>query len=692
MNGAAKLTASAFGGTLLLAAACGQESTVPAALFRAEPVPNVVDGVVWEAGNWEPHLAAGSAGVSWGNHRALVEVEPGAGEALLVRIPWRRQDPAPERKAVVVVDASTGDALEDVHALRVEGPSGDVVFRPNPDSDLYHVYYMPWQSTGGYYPTITYPTQGEIQGSVEASGEGEVVSRAQVQGPASLSWVGKAPAPDPSWLASVRDTPPEDFPRGRTTRIQSVDEFHSFFPMEVAATPEEAADFRSRSADGWALVPEHRDRPIRMKRHVPLHWVAREDLGRFESRALPGESFAFQLGVVAGGEPLEGLAVTFEGFPEEWSGSLTCLNCGGVSERGIEFLKEVEVEPGEVQPLWIGLSVPEDQRPGRYDGTVTVSTVGNGDKTVEVSLEVSPGLATNHGFDEPDLQTRLAWLNSTVGTDPDFIIEPFRPVEIDDREIRILGRTIRLAPSGLPDQIFSHFTPELTGLAEEPEPLLAAPLQLRVIGRDGVPVALEPLGFRVRQDSRGRASWLAENRGEGVLVRVEGALEYDGMLDYRLAVIAEGDLELDDIRLPVSLVPDGATWMLGLGYRGGRRPESVDWSWKIENHQEGVWLGGIHKGLQWVLRDENYVRPLNTNFYQNQPLNLPPSWYNGGRGGIRIREGEGAVTAVNYSGPRTLAEGDTLHFNVRFLVTPFKPIDTGEHFRTRFVHQYVPVD
>jgi hypothetical protein len=50
------------------------------------------------------------------------------------------------------------------------------------------------------------------------------------------------------------------------------------------------------------------------------------------------------------------------------------------------------------------------------------------------------------------------------------------------------------------------------------------------------------------------------------------------------------------------------------------------------------------------------------------------------------------VTALNYSGPRTLAAGDTLNFNVRFLITPFKPLDTATHFETRFVHQYVPVD
>ena len=173
---------------------------------------------------------------------------------------------------------------------------------------------------------------------------------------------------------------------------------------------------------------------------------------------------------------------------------------------------------------------------------------------------------------------------------------------------------------------------------------------------------------------------------------VEGALEYDGMLDYRISLTALTDIEVEDIALPIHYETQAATYMLGLGRMGGRRPPTLDWTWAIENHQEGVWLGGMNRGLQYVLRDDNYARPLNTNFYRNQPLRMPPSWFNEGRGGIRIREEADAVLAHNTSGPRTLIAGDTLHFNVRFLITPFKPIDTEAHFNTRFVHQYVPVD
>ncbi|KPK61972.1 MAG: hypothetical protein AMS21_08450 [Gemmatimonas sp. SG8_38_2] len=618
-----------------------------------------MDGVVFEAGNWEPHLPAGAEGESWGNHRAVVVTEQTEVDAVFVTIPWRRHDPNPGAKSIVVVDAESGEPVRNALALRVENVSGDVVFQPNPNAAVYHVYYMPWASTGGHYPRISYPDL--------------------------------AIEPDASWARSVRSLSSTDLPRARTTHIQSVNEFHSFFPMEVIATHDETAEFMSRATDGWALVPEHRDCPVRMRHYIPQHWAERTDTDVFQSHVLRDESFAFQLVAVAGDALLDDIRVAFAGFPAEWNETLTCFNCGGTNEKGERFEKDVSVPAGAVQPLWFGLRIPEDQSSGMYEGEITVSARERGSKTVVVSLEVEDGRVANAGYEFPELQTRLAWLNSTVGTDPDHILEPFVPVSIDGHSLSILGRRVNLAASGLPDNILSYFTPELTYLADEPDPLLARPLALEVIV-GGRPERFESAGYEVQQESRGRARWTAENSSGRLSMRIDGALEYDGMLDYRITLIALRDLDVDDIVLPVVLLPDGAEYMLGLGFRGGERPGRVDWKWKIENHQEGVWLGGVHKGLQYVLRDENYERPLNTNFYQNQPLHMPPSWFNGGRGGIRIQTEPDAVTALNYSGVRSLSAGDTLHFNVRFLITPFKPIDTAEQFNTRFVHQYVPVD
>ena len=140
---------------LLLTACAGSEGSHE--LYRAPEIPNVIDGVAFEAGNWEPYLAAGAEGRSWGNHRAVVVLDSTVGKVVVVTIPWRRRDRDPEAKSIVVVDAASNEPVSNARALRVENVSGDVVFEPNPGSYTYHVYYMPWESSGGYYPRITYP-------------------------------------------------------------------------------------------------------------------------------------------------------------------------------------------------------------------------------------------------------------------------------------------------------------------------------------------------------------------------------------------------------------------------------------------------------------------------------------------------------------------------------------------------------
>jgi len=72
---------------------------------------------------------------------------------------------------------------------------------------------------------------------------------------------------------------------------------------------------------------------------------------------------------------------------------------------------------------------------------------------------------------------------------------------------------------------------------------------------------------------------------------------------------------------------------------------------------------------------------------------MPPSWFNSGRGGITIRETDGAAVLIDcYSGSRTLRPGEDLHFDFNLLLTPFKPMDTRSHWSTRYFHSYKPVD
>ena len=76
-----------------------------------------------------------------------------------------------------------------------------------------------------------------------------------------------------------------------------------------------------------------------------------------------------------------------------------------------------------------------------------------------------------------------------------------------------------------------------------------------------------------------------------------------------------------------------ARYMMGLGQKGGFRPAEFSWTWDRTKNQDALWLGDVNAGMQIGLRAENYSRPLNTNFYLSKPLNLPPSWWNNGKGG-----------------------------------------------------------
>jgi hypothetical protein len=131
---------------------------------------------------------------------------------------------------------------------------------------------------------------------------------------------------------------------------------------------------------------------------------------------------------------------------------------------------------------------------------------------------------------------------------------------------------------------------------------------------------------------------------------------------------------------------------MGLNRKGGAAPESYDWQWDVKRNQDAAWIGDVNAGLQFTLKDQHYIRPLNTNFYQLRPLVMPESWQNGGKGGCRFRAESALYRATCYGGPRTIVPGDTVWFNLRLLVTPFHPIDPPSHFRSRYFHRYAPVD
>ncbi len=157
-------------------------------------------------------------------------------------------------------------------------------------------------------------------------------------------------------------------------------------------------------------------------------------------------------------------------------------------------------------------------------------------------------------------------------------------------------------------------------------------------------------------------------------------------------LIARVDATVNDIALHAELVPGVAKYMMGLGEKGGYCPAALDWKWAVEKNQDAIWAGDVNAGMQIRLYDNLYERPLNTNFYQLQPLHMPVSWCNGGNGGIRLGSAAQGTSIDAYSGRREVKKGERLYYYFNVLITPFRTIDTNEHWHNRYYHGYQFVD
>ncbi len=641
------------------------------------------------AGRWDSESGVG-------NHRAVVRVEaprdPEAAKpsAVWAHIEWRRRDASPERKGIVVVDAATGARVADVFRAAIGRESGDIVFRPATVPGDYYVYYLPYKSEGRKnYPQVKYDPPDDR---------------------ADPGWLAA------NWLAageSVAALRPDRFPKARFVQLQSVNDFDSFEPMETIATRAETdALLRANPRAAYLVFPEDRAHSIRMTDDLPRRWVASGREAEFSGRASRGESFAFQLGLWAARSALEDVRVSFSDLRLSGdagsagatipASALSCINSGGVNWDGRPFAKTIDVASGKVQALWCVLRVPRESIPGTYRGTVSIAPKGLPPSPVDIEITVADDVLEDAGDSDPFRMGRLAWLDSRKAFD-DGLVPPFTPVEVRGRTISVLGRSLDVAPSGWPASVRSFFAPEMTRLRAAATDVLAAPMALRVFGADGREIPLVPAGgdTSVILHAPGAAEWSASPASDAkgaVSVSVSGRMEFDGFVEIRAALTATRDVQIGDVVLEAPFRPEAAAYMMGLGHKGGRRPASFEWSWDRTKNQDALWLGAVNAGMQVQLRAENYSRPLNTNFYLSKPLEMPPSWWNGGTGTVTVKgaaaasAGPEVVLLRAASGPRTLRAGETLHFDANLLLTPFKPLDPAAHFSQRYYHAFEPLE
>ena len=243
--------------------------------LRAGLLFSIISGFCCALGAQDPdwRVAKSRWAAGLGNNRACVEVS-GKADAVWAHVAWRRRDPAPEKKDVVVVNAA-GKTVPNRVVVQINRDFGDVVFQAEVPGE-YFVYYMPFseKATDGNYS----------------------MQYAAPQATAEAAWLarnGLSPA-------QVGDGKWRSLPRAKVRRFQSYDEFHRFDPMEVTATAEETkalvADQPGRS---YLLFPEDRRFPIRMSDDLPLPWIRRGATTEFSGNTCRGEFYVFQVGLYA---------------------------------------------------------------------------------------------------------------------------------------------------------------------------------------------------------------------------------------------------------------------------------------------------------------------------------------------------------------------------------------------------------
>lgn len=600
---------------------------------------------------------------SLGNHRAVVAFS-GTGKVARVVVPWRRRDEQPELKRIIVQDAKTGGKVLNVKTVTATREQGDICFEPVSGKGDYYIYYLPSKNEGrNNYPKGVYLSPENTASD--------------------------------SWLQTI---PTGMKPNTTVKEIEAIDSFNTFYPMEVIATAAELKHLNeTHKGPEYLVFPEDRQFPIRMTDDLPQRWIKKGPSQAFSGQANRGEYYAFQLGIYTRKE-MRDVKIAFSDLKAANgkmipANSISCINTTGTTYDAQPFTATVDIPEGKVQAMWCGIDVPAGTVAGTYKGKATISAPGMRSTPVELTLTVTDKLAVNSGFNEPCKQTRLKWLNSTLAQD-NSVIAPYTPLEMKDSVISLLGRKIGIAKDGLPAQIQTFFTPEMTSLADHPKNIFTEPVHFHFTSAaSGKDLSWKNSGWEVISKEPGKISWKATNTTTGLQMDITASIEADGFIDYIVKVTAQEDVALKEITMHLPFEKDAAKYMMGLNQKGGLRPEKIDWKWDVQHkNQDGAWIGDVNAGIQFNLRDEHYVRPLNTNFYLQKPLLLPVSWGNDNKGGITIGEKGKAILVNSYSGERIMHKGDVLYYNFHLIITPFHPINTDFQWATRFYHKYDNLD
>ena len=244
--------------------------------------------------------------------------------------------------------------------------------------------------------------------------------------------------------------------------------------MEVIAKSAEIKKLVAANASRKYLIfPEDRMHAIRMTDDLPQRWITKGANRPFRDDARPGENYTFQLGVYPISLSLDNVRIRFSDLKHGNvaiipAKAFSCLNTDGTGWDAQPVKKQVAVAKGKVQALWCLADIPANIPAGAYTGKVYVTAANAPETAIDITLQIGGPALADKGISEPQKQTRLAWLNSTMAQQNE-VISPYLPLQRQGNAVSLLGRRFTIGSSGLPERIETYFTPEMTGPFDYPE-------------------------------------------------------------------------------------------------------------------------------------------------------------------------------------------------------------------------------
>ncbi|HQC54405.1 MAG TPA: DUF6067 family protein [Clostridia bacterium] len=348
-------------------------------------------------------------------------------------------------------------------------------------------------------------------------------------------------------------------------------------------------------------------------------------------------------------------------------GMITCFNTEGVSNLGEKFTRTIPLVEGVLQPIFIGCDFSRSEI-GEHKVTIKI-----GKEYIQLTFTLNDDLIFDDGVHSKTSLARLKWLNSTLAKNIR-ITEDLAALEISEKSIDFVGKTVNFGRDGLIDNVESYFSKSIGLQKEVQSKLFYQPMALNIDGARLVYSRFKLLG-------KGNTALLTtEGRNPSLKVEVSADVFYEGAMDYTIKVTALDDFVTQNISL--DLFYDNPEFIVGLGGRAREITKSKKFKWDEKKNQNEVFIGKVNASARVQFIGTNQSKTV-VGYFDKFPSELPDTWYNDGRGSLEILKTEqGAVLRAN-TGRVILPVGDSYELKFSIHLMPFKPINLKKSLSLR---------